>query len=146
MKHVCIGLLILTVVLGAAPVLAQTDSTATTQSATTPAAAPSGAVQRAVICSGVAEREPVDALTEVPAGTEKVFFFTEITGMEGRTVTHRWVRDGATMAEVSIAVGAARWRCYSTKTIAGMAGAWSVEVIDDAGTKIGGVAFTVAAQ
>jgi hypothetical protein len=50
------------------------------------------------------------------------------------------------MAEIPISIGAARWRCYSTKTIAGMAGAWTVEIIDDAGTKIGEAAFTVATE
>ena len=138
MKHLFVLCMALTLI--AAPVLAQTDSTATQ------AATASGAVKRAVICTGVAEREPVDTMTSVPATTEKIFCFTEITGMEGRTVTHRWVKDGATMAEIPINVGAARWRCYSTKTIAGMAGAWTVEILDDAGTKIGEAAFTVATE
>jgi hypothetical protein len=125
----------------AAGAFAQTDTTATQ----TTGAASGGSVARAVVCSGVAEREPLDALTTVPATTERVFFFTEIIGQEGRTVTHRWMRDGAMVAEVPITVGAARWRCYSNKTVAGMAGAWSVEVIDDAGSKIGEASFTVSA-
>ena len=145
MKHVLVALTLLSLAATAAFGQA-TDSTAAAPGAAATTSAPSGAVARAVFCSGIAEREPLDALTTIPAATEKVFCFTEIIGMEGKTIRHRWVKDGATMAEVSIAVGAARWRCYSTKTIAGMAGAWSVEVIDDAGTKIGGVAFTVAAQ
>jgi hypothetical protein len=143
MRQAFMGLVL--VALAAASVPAQTDTTATAQT-TPPAVAPAaGAVPRAVICSGVAEREPIDALITVPGSTEKVFCFTEIIGMEGKTITHRWVREGATVAEVPIAVGAARWRCYSTKTIAGMTGAWSVQVIDDAGTTIGEASFTVSA-
>jgi len=141
-KHLFV--MCMTLILAVAPTLAQTGEGETAAQAA--AAAASGAVKRAVICSGVAEREPADALTSVPAATGKIFCFTEIAGMEGKTITHRWVKDGATVAEIPISVGAARWRCYSTKTIAGMAGAWTVEIIDDAGSKIGEAAFTVAAE
>ena len=141
MKHPFIGMLLM--ILAASAAFAQTDSTATQAGS---AAATGDVVKRAVICSSVAEREPADALTTVPATTATVCFFTEIMGMEGKTITHRWMRDGTTMADVSIAVGAARWRCYSTKTIAGMAGAWTVQVLDDAGNKLGEATFTVTAQ
>jgi len=146
MKYPIIGMLL--IVLTASFAVAQTDTTQTTPpTGTPPAAAPaSDAVKRAVVCSAVAEREPADTLTTVPATTEKVCFFTEIIGMEGKTITHRWVRDGQTAADVPISVGGSRWRCYSTKTVAGMAGAWTVQVLDDAGNTIGEASFTVSAQ
>lgn len=126
------------------------DTTTTKAPPPAPAAAPppaaaSTAVKRAVFCSGVTEREPVDEITTLAAPAERVYFFTEIIGMEGKTVTHRWIHDGTTVSEVPITIGGARWRCYSTKTLSGMTGAWTVEVVDDAGTKIGGASFTYQA-
>jgi Protein of unknown function (DUF2914) len=126
---------------------AQTDTTATTAAPTEPAAAaPTGEVKRAQFCSGVAEREPLDDLTTLAAPAEKVFFFTELIGMGGKTVTHKWSLDGQTMGEVAIAVGGDRWRCYSTKTLApGSTGTWTVQVVDDAGNKLAEKTLTYTA-
>ncbi len=124
---------------------AQTDTT-TTATPPAAAAAPTGEVKRAQFCSGVAEREPLDELTTVAAPTGSVFFFTELIGMAGRTVTHKWSLDGQAMGDVAISVGADRWRCYSTKTLAPtMTGTWMVEVVDDAGTKLAEKSFTYTA-
>lgn len=79
---------------------AQTDTT-TTAAPTAAAAAPTGEVKRAQFCSGVAEREPMDELATLAAPAEKVFFFTELVGMAGKTVTHRWSLDGQAMGEVA---------------------------------------------
>lgn len=141
------SILVLTAVLAVATAaFAQTDTT-TTAAPTAPAvAAPTGEVKRAQFCSGVAEREPMDELTTLAAPAEKVFFFTELIGMAGKTVTHKWSLDGQAMGDVAISVGADRWRCYSTKTLATiMTGTWTVEVVDDAGTKLAEKTFTYTA-
>jgi hypothetical protein len=79
--------------------------------------------RRQRLCLMCAEREPLDDLTTLAAPAEKVFFFTELIGMGGKTVTHKWSLDGNAMADVAISVGGDRWRCYSTKTLdAGKAG------------------------
>jgi hypothetical protein len=125
---------------------APTDTTAAATTAAPAVSASTDAVKRAVFCSGVAEHEPVDQITTLAAPADKVFFFTEIIGMEGKTVTHRWIHDDQTVGEVAISIGGARWRCYSTKTLAGnAAGSWSVEVLDDTGAKLGGASFTYQA-
>ena len=126
---------------------APTDTPKAAPAPATPAATEStNAVKRAVFCSGVTDREPIDAITTLAAPADTVFFFTEIVGMEGKTVKHRWIHDGQTVAEVPISIGGARWRCYSIKTLTGNpAGAWSVEVLDDTGAKLGGASFTYTA-
>jgi hypothetical protein len=126
---------------------AQTDSTSTPAPTAPPTAVPTtGEVKRAQFCSSVAEREPVDEITTLAAPADKVFFFTELVGMAGKTVTHKWSYDGQSMGEVAISVGGDRWRCYSTKTLAPtMAGTWMVEVVDDAGTKLVEKSFTYTA-
>ncbi len=115
--------------------LAQTDTTATdTTSAMASPAATSDAVKRAVFCTAVADREPVDEITTLAAPAASVTFFTEIVGMAGKTITHRWMHGGQAVAEVPISIGADRWRCYSTKTLApDQLGAWTVEVIGEDG-------------
>ncbi len=142
MKRIVILVSAVLAIAATAAAQAPTDSTA----AAPAVSVPTDNVRRAVFCSGFAGREPIDEFRTLTTPAEKVYFFTEIAGMEGRTVTHRWIHDGQTVAEVPISVGAARWRCHSTKTLAGNAtGSWSVDVLDDTGAKIGGASFTYQA-
>lgn len=135
----------------ARPCAAQTDSIpppapsqpdtaaapATAPPATTDAAPPAAQsehVKRAVFTSGVVDREPSDELSSIGTEATQVFFFTEIVGMEGATVKHRWIFGGETIAEVPFAIGGPRWRVYSSKTLMpDLQGTWKVEVVDDAG-------------
>jgi len=94
-----------------------------------------GEVARAQFTSGVDAREPVDELTEAAAAnTNKVYFFTELRGLEGQAVTHRWTHNGNTLAEVSFTPGSARWRVWSSKELLpGWTGTWTVSVVDASG-------------
>jgi len=140
-------ILILTAIaLLAMTAFAQTDSTTTTAPAPAAAAAPTGEVKRAQFCTAVVEREPADDITTLAAPAASVSFFTELIGMSGKTVTHKWSREGQAMGDVTISVGGDRWRCYSTKTLSPTAtGTWMVEVVDDAGTKLVEKSFTYTA-
>ncbi|MDH3198654.1 MAG: DUF2914 domain-containing protein [Candidatus Krumholzibacteria bacterium] len=100
-------------------------------------AAASDAIKRAVFTTGVVDREPVDQLDSLSTSADSVYFFTEVVGMEGEQVTHRWLRDGETMVEVTIDVGGPRWRVYSKKTfLLEWTGTWTVEVLDGEGRKL----------
>jgi hypothetical protein len=93
-----------------------------------------GSVARAQFTTAVVEREPTDALDVVGTDLSKVYFFTELMDLEGRTVTHRWSHEGALAAEVSFAVGGPRWRVHSSKNLMpDWTGSWTVDVVDDAG-------------
>jgi hypothetical protein len=111
------------------------EPTATATTAPAPAVAPAtGEVARAVFARGIAQREPQDVVSSIDSDAQQVFFFTELVGMEGRTVRHRWELGGQTMAEVPFNVGAARWRAYSSKRLMpGQTGTWTVSVVDEAG-------------
>lgn len=90
------------------------------------------AVARAQFTSGIVEREPVDALERASTGDGRVRFFTELRGLAGETVVHRWEHGGRVMAEVPIAVGAERWRAWSSKRILpAWTGVWQVSVVSD---------------
>ena len=91
-------------------------------------------VARAVFALDMQGREPQQVVTQLDTSAEKVFFFTELVGLEGRTITHRWEHDGQVVAEIPFAVSAQRWRVYSSKRLPpGSQGRWTVSVIDDSG-------------
>jgi len=99
-------------------------------------------IARAVVASAIERREPVGKVDSLSAPADSVYFFTEIVGMEGQTVTHRWMRDGEVVAEVPIAVGAPHWRAYSKKRlIPAWAGRWTVEAVDPDGNVLASRSF-----
>lgn len=100
-------------------------------------------VARAVVTTGVEEREPVNDVDHVAAGEEKVFFFTELRDMSDQSVTHVWKHNGEVMAEVRFDVGGPRWRVYSSKNmLPEWGGEWQVSVVDEAGTVLAEKAFS----
>jgi hypothetical protein len=152
MKHVMFGVLLTT--LGATMAISQVDTTGTrrpsypdsitgTTADSTSGGISSSRVTRAVICTGIMNHEPTDSITQVPASASKVFFFTEITGMEGKTITHRWLKDGAKIADIRISIASNRYRCHSSRVVSGKTGYWTAQVLDADGKKIKEVAFTV---
>ena len=120
--------------------------------ASTAAAAPAadaaeqtGSVARAVFTSAVNNREPTDNLTSLTNDTTSIMFFTELQGLQGQTVTHRWERGEDVMSEVKFEVGSARWRVYSSKRLdPSWTGEWKVSVLDANGSTLSASTFTYA--
>jgi len=95
-------------------------------------------VARAQFTSGILDREPVDNVTSLDSGTERIFFFTELQNMEGRTVVHRWELNGEVLGAVTFQVRGPRWRVYSSKELLPeWTGKWIVSVVDEDGTVLG---------
>jgi Protein of unknown function (DUF2914) len=91
-------------------------------------------ITRANFTNAIEGREPVDQITQLANDKNGVYFFTEITGMNGHTITHRWEFGGEARFEISFSVGADRWRVWSNKTLApDMTGEWKVVVLDETG-------------
>jgi hypothetical protein len=103
-----------------------------------PTAAPtSDKVTRAVFTTSVAEREPVDQITSLKNDVQQVYFFTELTGLDGQTVTHKWEHAGEVKAEVTFDVKAPRWRVWSSKIFdPSWTGEWTVSVVDGSGATL----------
>jgi hypothetical protein len=98
------------------------------------AAATAGEVARAQFTTGIVDREPSDAVTELGTDHTQIYFFTELTGFSGETVTHRWEHAGQPMADVSFDVRGPRWRVWSSKQLqSNWTGEWKVTVLDGAG-------------
>lgn len=95
---------------------------------------PSAAVARSVFATDIDAREPVDRIDSLGNDHDRVFYFTEFVGVDGRELTHRWEYAGQVVAEVPIAIAGPRWRAYSSKNLAGgQLGEWKVSVVDESG-------------
>lgn len=91
-------------------------------------------VTRAQFTSAIDNREPVDDISEFNIDSGKVYFFSELRGLEGQTITHRWEYQGQVMAEVNFNVGGPRWRVNSSKNLMpAWTGEWQVVIVNQAG-------------
>jgi hypothetical protein len=103
-------------------------------------------IARAILTTGIVEREPVNELNAIPADAQRAIFFTEIRDMAGKTVTHVWKHNGEVMADVKFNVGGPRWRVWSSKNMMPeWAGDWSVTVTDGEGNQLAEKTFTYEA-
>lgn len=93
------------------------------------------AVARAVFTSAVKAHEPVDAITRLTNDHGRLYFFTELDGLAGHTITHRWIYQGKVMAEIDFKVKSDRWRVWSSKhLLPEWTGEWQVDIVEQDGT------------
>ncbi len=91
-------------------------------------------VARAAFTTAIDDREPVDEVSSLDTDTSRVYYFTEIKGLKGQTITHRWEQNGEVQATVSFDIGGDRWRIWSSKNLQPeFTGQWQVMVLDEAG-------------
>ena len=96
--------------------------------------------------TGVENREPIDQVTFVENSARKVVFFTELRGLKGQTIRHRWLYDGKVMADVRFEVRGPRWRVWSSKDLLpDWIGDWTVEIVTGDGEVIAAESFTYSA-
>jgi len=89
-------------------------------------------VSRALLTTGVKQREPVDNVC-IPE-RNKITFFTEINNYANHRVTHRWKYNNKTLFELSFNVRGPRWRVWTSKNIpVKWVGPWVIEVVDEDG-------------
>lgn len=111
-----------------------------------------GLVKRALFTRGIEGREPVDRVDPLSVTWDgndlvrQLYFFTEVSKLEGRTIYHRWELNGEVLAEIPFEVKSAwRWRVYSSKQILPtMQGEWQVSVVDDRGNTLHSEQFLMA--
>lgn len=97
----------------------------------------SAGINRSVFTTAIVDKEPVSNLKDVSSDITRLYFFTEITGLNGHTISHRWEYNGQVLAEVNFKVNGERWRTWSSKNmISSWLGKWRVSVIDEGGNII----------
>jgi len=93
-----------------------------------------GSIARSAFTTQVVDREPMDEIVSATNDVHTIYYFSEVQGMSGQQVRHRWLYEGEVKAEVSFDVGGPRWRVWSSKSmLAGWTGEWTVQVIDENG-------------
>jgi hypothetical protein len=106
-----------------------------------------GRVTRALFTSSIAGREPVDSVLSMSNDSRKIYYFTELEGMQGQEVMHRWEYNGQIMGDVRFQVGGPRWRVWSSKTLnPSWLGDWKVTVLNAAGEVIAENSFRYTAS
>jgi hypothetical protein len=123
-----------------------TTALAVAETEGSPPDAAAGHVARSVFTSGVVDREPTDSINRLGNDARRIVYFTEIRGMQGKTVIHRWEYDGQVKGEVAFDVGADRWRVHSSKQLdPSWLGVWTVTVVDVDGNTLSEEKFTYVA-
>jgi hypothetical protein len=94
-------------------------------------AAPAVEVTKAVVATGVMEREPIGAAESFPADVGTVYFYTIFEGDFAEVDLHHvWLRDGEEMARIPLRARGPRWRTWSSKQIPPeWSGKWTVQVV-----------------
>ena len=105
-------------------------------------------VARSLVATSIRNREPVNTLDESVSLREvdrgQLHYFTELTGLMGRKVEHRWIYRGQVEGTMRFQVTSNRWRANSRKTILPhQKGEWRVVVVDEAGRTLGGSRFVI---
>ena len=89
-------------------------------------------VQLAARMQGLEPGPPIDLPIRLSQGQSRtIYFFTELRGMSGRSVLHRWERNGRMMQERQLHPASQSWRAYTAMTITGdMRGSWRISAVD----------------
>ena len=91
-------------------------------------------ISRSIFTSAIENKEPVSDLKSISSDITRVYFFTELKGLKGHTILHRWEYKGQVFAEISFQIEGDRWRTWSSKNIlASWIGTWRVSVLDEGG-------------
>jgi hypothetical protein len=101
------------------------------------AAQATGSVANSTFTSDIDDGAPVDYRQAFDTNTSTVYYYTEILGLHGHTVTHRWKLEGKVMQEVPIAVKRSRQAVWSKSVMQpDWTGNWTVEVVTERGDVI----------
>ncbi len=136
-------LLLVTGLLGASLPARAADEPAQPDPAAKAAVQIPGMVTRAQFTRDIKDLEPVDTVSTLTNDQTRIIYFTEIHGMAGQTVTHRWEFNGKVVLEKRHEVGSSRWRAYTSKTLdPASLGEWKASVVDAAGGTLSVNTFT----
>jgi hypothetical protein len=125
---------------------AKPAASAPAATAAAPAATAGITVIRTVICTNVADREPMGAADSFPASIGNLTCFSEVKLDGSGVIQHKWYfGDELRGAPISLKVNGPKWRTNSRKMVPeAMRGPWKVEVVDStSGTVLQTVNFRI---
>ena len=102
-------------------------------------------ISRAVVGTGVENREPVGVAETFPGTTKKVYCFLETANIDKDTeVSFIWFHGQDEKLKTTLPVKEGkRWRTYAEKNLRGLTGDWKVEIKDAAGNLLKQIKFKV---
>ena len=102
-------------------------------------------VAESAVCVGISDRQPEGTAIEFSKDTQKIYYWTKITGVQSEEkVKHVWYSGDTVINEVSLNVNTSPFRTWSSKTVhPGLEGEMSVAVIDAAGNVLKKDTFTI---
>ena len=87
-------------------------------------------ISKAEFATEIIDREPSNIVGELNNTLGKIYFFTNIRNLQGRSITHRWIYNNKVMADVVFDIKGPRWRVWSSKNLwHTWTGKWIVEVL-----------------
>jgi hypothetical protein len=106
-------------------------------------------VRRALLVTAITDKEPRGEIAQTlrirKATSLTLYYFTELRGMNGKTVYHEWLQDGVSVTKQALPVAADRWRISTQHTFDDQAaGNWAVKLIDEKGKVLHTKNFTVS--
>ena len=105
----------------------------------------SPAVKRFLLARSIADKEPVGDIRGIDFdrnGLATVYAFSEVSGLQNRTLYYHWLHNGRQVAKVRTRIAGKRWRSYSSKYInERMTGNWKVQLRDPRGQVLASAEF-----
>jgi len=103
------------------------------------------AIARAVVGTGVENREPVGVAEAFPATTEKVYCFLEAVNVpKDMEISVIWFHGQKEMRKIVLPLKTGlKWRTYAFKNLGGLKGDWKVEIQDPEGKSLKSLTFKV---
>lgn len=96
-----------------------------------------GSVSRAQFTSEIIDREPTNYIDKLSSDQTQVSYFTELSDLQGHSVTHQWVYNDEVIFEKTFNVGGSRWRVWTSKTLQpDLKGLWVVNTLDEDQSKL----------
>jgi hypothetical protein len=102
-------------------------------------------VEEIYVCTAVEDMNPVGVKSTFKNDVQRIYCFTKIVGAKGpTTISHVWYHEGVKRAQQHLNVEAEAWRTWSSKKIVPRwHGKWRVEILQQDGTLIESIKFTV---
>lgn len=108
-------------------------------------------IRRASLAYRIIDKEPVDLIgsnVSIKNGKPaQVYYFTEVRGKTDQILFHEWLKDGQLILRHPVTIAAERWRTSSRRQLGqDDLGKWSVRTVDDKGTVLNEINFSVSAR
>ena len=89
---------------------------------------------------------PTDYVQNIASSVREVYYYSEVAGLKGETITHRWRHEGEVKAEIKIRVDTDPAPATSKLELRPeWTGAWTVQTLDGSGKVIAENSFAYLA-